>query len=65
MKGVQFLVDEKGEKKAVVIDLEKHSELWEDFYDRARAQEREGEPRETLASVKTRLRRRAKRRSNV
>jgi len=52
MKGVQFLVDGKGEKTAVLIDLKKHSELWEDdFYDRALARNREREPRETLESI--------------
>ena len=60
MKGVQFLVDEKGEKTAVLIDLKRHSELWEDFYDQALARARESEPRESLASVKKRLRKRRK-----
>jgi len=55
MKGVQFLVDERGEKSAVLIELKKHSELWEDFYHRAIARSREGEPRESLESVKKRL----------
>ena len=55
MKGVQFLIDEKGEKSAVLIDLKRHSELWEDFYDRAIARGREGEPRESLEFVKKRL----------
>ena len=55
MKGIQFLIDEKGEKSAVLIDLKRHSEIWEDFYDRALARRREGESRETLESVKKRL----------
>ncbi len=55
MKGIQFLVDEKGNKTAVVIDLHKHAELWEDFYDQALADSRENEPRESLESVKKRL----------
>lgn len=55
MKGVQFLVDDRGNKSAVLIDLKKNGELWEDFYDRAVAQSREHEPRESLASVKARL----------
>ena len=55
MKGIQFLVDERGNKTAVVIDLRKHAELWEDFYDRALADSREHEPRESLESVKERL----------
>ena len=32
MEGIQFLIDEKGNKKAVLIDLDKHGDLWEDFY---------------------------------
>jgi hypothetical protein len=60
VKGVQFVVDERGEKTAVVIDLRKHSEIWEDFYDIAVARRREREPRESLASVQRRLRRRGK-----
>ena len=60
MKGVQFVVNELGEKTAVVIDLKKHSEVWEDFYDASVARQRHDEPRETLESVKRRLRRRGK-----
>ncbi len=55
MKGVQFLLDERGNKSAVLIDLKKNRELWEDLYDRAVARSREREPRESLDSVKTRL----------
>lgn len=33
MKGIQFVVNEAGEKQAVIIDLEEWGELWEDFYD--------------------------------
>jgi hypothetical protein len=47
VKGVQFVVNERGKKTAVVIDLKRHSELWEDFYDTAVARERQSEPRET------------------
>ncbi|PZO35988.1 MAG: hypothetical protein DCF17_17890 [Shackletoniella antarctica] len=43
MDGVQFLINEKGEKTAVLLDLEQWGDLWEDFYDllvsRSRAQE--------------------------
>ena len=45
MKGVQFLVDDEGERKAVMIDLSVHSELWEDFFDAVVAKERQDEPR--------------------
>jgi hypothetical protein len=55
MKGIEFVVDESGDRKAVVINLAKHGELWEDFYDTLLAREREHEPRETLAEVKKRL----------
>jgi PHD/YefM family antitoxin component YafN of YafNO toxin-antitoxin module len=58
MKGIQFLVDEKGEKSAVLIDLKRYSELWEDFYDQAIARSRQREPRESLESVRKRLMRR-------
>lgn len=55
MKGIEFVVDEAGERKAVLIDLTEHGELWEDFYDMLLAKEREEEPRETLAEVKEKL----------
>ena len=58
MRGVQFIVDEHENRTAVVIDLKKNAELWEDFYDFALARSREGEPRETLGSVRRRLSRR-------
>jgi hypothetical protein len=60
VKGVQFVVNERGKKTAVVIDLTTHSELWEDFYDAAVARERQSEPRESLNAVKKRLSRRGK-----
>ena len=55
VKGVQFVVDEQGEKTAVVIDLKRHRSLWEDFYDRALVEERRAEPRESLEAVRRRL----------
>ena len=55
MKGVQYVVDDHGQRRAVVIDLKKHAKLWEDFYDRAVAESRRNEPRESLAAVKARL----------
>lgn len=55
MKGVQYVVDEGGEPTAVVIDLKSNSELWEDFHDRALAESRRNEPRESFESVKARL----------
>jgi len=55
MKGIEFVVDEAGDRRAVLIDLAEHGELWEDFYDTLLAKEREHEPRETLAEVKKQL----------
>ena len=40
MKGIQFLVNEAGEKQAVLIGLAQWEELWEDFYDVLVAQNR-------------------------
>ncbi len=56
MKGIQYVMNDKGEKKAVIIDLKKHGKLWEDFYDSVVARLRYNEPRESLESVKNRLR---------
>lgn len=55
MKGIEFVIDENGKKKSVLIDLKMHRELWEDFYDTLRAKDREGEPRESLEEVKKKV----------
>lgn len=55
LKGIEFVVDGAGEKKAVLIDLKRHRDLWEDFYDGAIAKAREQEPRESLAEVKRKI----------
>jgi hypothetical protein len=55
MKGVQYVVDDAGERRAVVIDLQEHADLWEDFYDTWLASEREQEPRESLEVVRDKL----------
>jgi len=44
MKGIQFVVDDTGEKKAVLIDLSEWGELWEDIYDVLVSQSRKDEP---------------------
>jgi len=54
-KGIQFLVDETGEKTSVLIDLREHGELWEDIYDAMIAQQRADEPSETFEEVQRRL----------
>ena len=55
MSGIAFVVDERGRKTAAVIDLRKHEQLWEDFYDALLAESRAREPRERFKSVKRRL----------
>ena len=55
MKGVEFVVDEAGNKKAVLIDLKKHRELWEDFYDTLLVKQRKSDPRESLEDVKKKV----------
>ena len=55
MEGITYITNEKGEKTAVVIDLETNNELWEDFFDNVLAAERENEPREPLEDVRKRL----------
>ena len=55
MDGIFYLSDEKNKKRYVQIDLEKYGQLWEDFYDAVLVASRAKEPRETLASVKRRL----------
>lgn len=57
MEGIQYVTNEKGQRTAVLIDLQKHSDAWEDFYDGLIAKQRANEPRESLSSVKKRLRR--------
>jgi hypothetical protein len=55
MSGIDFVTDERGRKKAVLIDLKKHGRLWEDVYDAWVCESRKKEPRESLESVKARL----------
>ncbi len=44
MKGIQFVVDDGGNKKAVLIDLAEWGEAWEDVYDILVALSRKNEP---------------------
>lgn len=60
MKGVKYVVDEKGKPEAVVIDLRKYGELWEDFQDLLVSHSRRREPRESLEEVEARLRKAGK-----
>ncbi len=55
MQGIHFVVDDHNEHIAVLIDLTKYGELWEDFYDSLIASERQNEPRESLTEVRQQL----------
>jgi hypothetical protein len=63
MPGIEFLRDRKGRRKAVLIDLKKHKRLWEDLYDAYLARSRQGERRESLATVKRLVESSAKRKA--
>lgn len=60
MEGIQFVVDDRGEKTAVIIDLKKCAELWEDLCDTLTARLRADEHWESLEFVKERLRQQGK-----
>jgi len=60
MTGIKYVLDRRGKKTAVIIDLRKHGQLWEDIYDSFIARTRAAEPRESLESVKKRLRKQGK-----
>ncbi len=60
MNDIQYIVDDDGTKRAVIIDLDKFRDLWEDFYDSLIARSRADEPRESLNTVKKHLSRAGK-----
>jgi hypothetical protein len=60
MQGINYVTNEEGQRVAVMIDLKKYGEVWEDFYDGLTAKKRRKEPRESLESVKERLKKKGK-----
>lgn len=60
MKGVHYYFDEKGEPIAVLIDLKKNPEIWEDFRDRMIIEKRRNEPSIPAEEVFARLRKKRK-----
>lgn len=56
MKGVQYFYDESGKPQAVMIDLRKNRQLWEDLQDVLVSEGRLKEKRVLLDEVKGRLR---------
>lgn len=55
MEGIQFVVDDKNRRKAVIIDLDVYGKLWEDIHDLLVLESRAAEPRSNWAEVKKRL----------
>jgi len=51
----QFIVDENGERKAVVLPVEEYEELLEDLHDLAVIAERRDEPTVSFEELKKRL----------
>lgn len=51
LEGIQFVVNTQSKKVAVLIDLEKYGELWEDFYDKLIAEQWVSEPRKSLEEI--------------
>jgi hypothetical protein len=60
VSGINYVTNEEGKRIAVLIDLKKYGELWEDFADTVVAKQREKEPRESLESVKKLLKHKGK-----
>jgi hypothetical protein len=63
MKGVPYYCDEQGEPIAVLIDLKKNPEVWEDFRDWMILEKRRNEP--SIPSEKVTASLRKKRRTTT
>ncbi len=55
LRGVKYVVDAKGRRTAVQIDLRSNAALWEDILDVAVARERADELTDSLDAVRRRL----------
>ena len=55
MTGIQFMTDQAGRRTAVVIDLKKHSALWEDLQDVLVSRSRASEKGVPLTQIKADL----------
>ena len=57
MRGVNYIVDDAGKRKAVMIDLADWGKLWEDFQDVIVSESRKNEPTISWNALKTELER--------
>lgn len=55
MKGINYLINEDGERTAVVIDLKAYGEAIEDFLDGLEAETRRDEPTDDFEQVVDRI----------
>jgi len=55
MEGIYYVMDDKGQKRFVQIDLSIHGEIWEDFYDLLVSNSRENEESISYDVVKDEL----------
>ncbi len=60
MSGISFVTDEKGKKKAVIIDLKEHQQLWEDFYVSILIEQRKNEERIPWSKAKSLLKKKTR-----
>jgi hypothetical protein len=56
MHGINYITNEKGKRTGVVIDLSKHGDLWEDFYDAWMIEQRKEDQRIPWEKAKKMLR---------
>ena len=55
LKGVQYIVDGSGKRKAVVISLDEWGEIWEDIYDALVSEARKDEPTVSWETLKAEI----------
>ena len=60
MKGIEYVVDDKGNRIAVQIDLKRYSNLVEDVFDVIIARQRANEPTVSWEAAKKRLKKKSK-----
>ena len=60
MKGIEYIKNNKNQKVAVQIDLQRYGKLWEDFYDVLIAESRKDEEKIPLDKVISDLRKKDK-----
>ena len=55
MKGLQYIVDTKGKRKAILLDLDIYADKWEDIYDILVSYSRRNEKRVKWETLKRTL----------